>query len=236
MVNGSSVLWVALAKKLKRVILDSSLSRIYSMQSSCPTWRMPAHFLQAWPPCLSFPAGWPILLVAQLISQLCSWPPTVFSQHCSQSDTFFKVKTDQVTFAQMPSHVLPVKARALSVASVAPRDLYCDPHLSDLCSAPPLGHLVVPGMLPPPHSGPWQGLYTCSFKAWPVLGPESWRICSSHIIFSVKPFLIILLTSPAVPNTSYPPGLPHFFFFPLSTFHILTNCLLSSFILSSGRT
>lgn len=134
----------------------------------------------------------------------------------------------------MLSHLIPVKARVLSMAFVVPRDLHSGPHLSDLHSS--LGSRDYAGRAPPGplcrvslHL-PFQGLGRSSAQRAAGFAPLHLQVLCSHVTSSVKPFLIIF-ASPFCRNTPYPSGQPQVcFFFPLSTFHILTNCLLSSFI------
>lgn len=138
----------------------------------------------------------------------CSGPPTVFSPCHPQSE---KAKLDQITSAQL-SHFIPGKAEVLPVA-LWPH-MICTWAPASLTSSPWGDFDASCALLGPLQALLWLGK---------GLAPGWLHDCSSHslgfcsnVTFSVKPFLITLFTSPFSLNTSYRPGLPHFFPLALS--------------------
>lgn len=104
-----------------------------------------------WGPRSHWPSPRVPVPASQLVPLLRSWPPTVYSQHSSQNDFFFfKSKPDQITSAQMLSHLLPVETRVRPMASAALCHLRSCPPISRI-STPLQGYTNMPGMC----SSPW---------------------------------------------------------------------------------
>lgn len=104
-----------------------------------------------------------------------------------------------------------------------------------LTSTLPWGHLSIPSPnLALCRGLPFQGLgHAFAQRAAEFASPLLLQVLCSHVAISVKPFLIIFLTSPFFPQhslTQWTASGFFFFFFPLRTFHILTDCWLSPFI------
>lgn len=215
LVNGNSILWVCSRQKTQ----ESSLTLLFMVPASIlaavllappsesmqtPSRSSSSVALTLAKP-LSPPAGEPAVLGSQLVSGLCSWPPTVFSQHSSWSDIVF--------FLQIRLHVLkcfPILFQSKPEFFLWPLwfHMICTRVPTSLTSTPPWGHLTMLGVLPP---GPFAGsLCTCPFKAWGSPLPRElqdllpctysfsahmslpqWRLSWSYLL---HPFVATLLT------------------------------------------